>query len=215
MTAPAPAPPPSDPDAADAFAAARRRGRSARSAMAPEQRAVATAAVHRALVALDELRAPTGSGRVALSRALPGELDLGAAAEDLRRRGWTTWLPVVDPDPPAGAPSMAFREWRPEDTLVVGAFRIEEPPADGRPDVAAEALDVVVVPCLAVDLDGTRVGFGAGYYDRALADRRRRPLVVVAAFDAQVEPALLPRRPWDVPGDVVVTDRRTVRTGRR
>lgn len=109
---------------------------------------------------------------------------------------------------------MTFREWRADDVLVPGAFGIEEPPDDGRGAVSADALSVVVAPCVAVDRAGTRVGFGAGYYDRALAEPDRRPEVVVAAFDVQVLADELPRRPWDVPADVVVTERRTWRPER-
>ncbi|MEI2699476.1 MAG: 5-formyltetrahydrofolate cyclo-ligase [Microthrixaceae bacterium] len=49
-------------------------------------------------------------------------------------------------------------------------------------------LDVVVAPCTAVDEAGTRVGFGGGYYDRALGSASPRPAVVVVAFEAQVSP---------------------------
>lgn len=199
---------------ADEFADARRRGREARSALAGDRRARATAAAIDAVDAVAELAAPDGSGRVGLSRAVRDELDLSGLEERLRARGWSTWLPVVDPSPGPTGPTMAFREWRPGDELVAGAYGIEEPPDDGRELIAAAALEAVVVPCVAVDAAGTRVGFGAGYYDRALAEPATRPWVVVAAFDDQVVDAL-PRRHWDVPADVVVTDRRTIRTGRR
>jgi 5-formyltetrahydrofolate cyclo-ligase len=182
--------------------------------MAPAAREQAASAAIEALAALPELVAPTGGGRVGLSRAVRDELDLAPLVDELRHRGWSTWLPVVDPAPVDGVPTMRFREWRVDDELAIGPFGIDEPPDDGRVERAATELDVVVVPCVAVDLDGTRVGFGAGFYDRALAPSDGRPLVVVAAFDAQVEPAPLPRRSWDVPADVVVTDRRTIRPDR-
>jgi 5-formyltetrahydrofolate cyclo-ligase len=199
----------------DPFVAARRRGRAARASLSPERRESATAAARRALLGLAELQRPTGSGRIGLSRPVHDELDLTGVVDELRARGWTIWLPVVRRDPPPGVAPMAYREWRTDDVLEIGAFGVEEPPDDGRPDEPASTLEVVVAPCVAVDLDGTRVGFGAGYYDRALGEGARPALVVAAAFDVQLEPALLPRRSWDVPADVVVTDRRTVRTSRR
>ena len=117
--------------------------------------------------------------------------------------------------------SLVFREWRDGDRLVPGRFGIPEPPDDGRDTIDAAGLAVVVVPCVAVDKHGTRVGSGFGYYDRALADgsdagptRPRRPVVVAAAFEVQVV-GELPVRAWDVPADVVVTERRTILTRRR
>lgn len=190
---------------------ARRRGQRARAELPPADRSNATSGAVAAVCSLQELSTPTGAGRVALSWPLRDELDLRDAAPTLRDRGWSTWLPVVVGRSATDPGRMAFREWRPADEMAIGAFGISEPPDDGRPLLDASELDVVVAPCVAVDRSGTRVGFGAGYYDRALADPSGRALVVVACFDVQVLDGTLPRREWDVPADVVVTDRRTVR----
>ncbi len=194
----------------DPFDAARSHGRRARSSLGTGERNAAVAAAIAALVSLDELRSPIGSGRVALSRAIRDELDVAGAAPVLRAAGWSVWLPAVVSTPTG----LVFREWRSGDELTSGAFDIDEPPEDGRPTIAAADLDAVVAPCIAVDRSGTRVGFGAGYYDRALAGPGPGPLLIVAAFDVQLVDELLPTRPWDVPAAIVVTDRRTIRTGR-
>lgn len=199
---------------ADPFEWARRRGRTARSSLDPSSRAAASSGAVTALESLAELAAPVGSGRVALSIAVRGELDVTPASDSLRSRGWSVWLPTV-----TDADDLAFREWRAEDRLVPGRFAIPEPPDDGRRSVTARDLEVVVTPAVAVDGRGTRVGSGFGFYDRALAGREGprpdRPTVVVVVFESQVVPDELPIRDWDVPADVVVTERRTVRTGRR
>ena len=207
-------PPPSAATGAggDPFERARRRGRSARTSLDAAERDRARSAVTDALCALDVLATPSGTGRVGLSRPIRDEIDVSGTADELRSRGWTVWLPVVGAEP-SGPPTMAFRRWDAGDELVAGAFGIEEPPDDGRTAMPAGELTVVVAPCVAVDAAGTRVGFGAGYYDRALADVDRRPVVVVAAFDVQVLDDELPRRRWDVPAEVVVTERRTWRPG--
>lgn len=189
-----------------AIVAARAAGAAARTSLSPQHRSVATTCAVEALLALPELARPGQGGTVAISIGVRGELDLDAGAGVLRRRGWRVALPVVD-----GPTSMTFRVQEPDDLLVAGAFGIPVPPDDGRRALTASDLDVVVAPCVAVDRWGTRVGFGAGYYDRALADPLTRPFVVVAAFDVQVVAARLPMRSWDVGGDVVVTDRRTIR----
>ncbi len=91
--------------------------------------------------------------------------------------------------------------------LVEGAFGVPEPPADA-PPVSPEAVDFALVPALAVDLRGYRIGYGGGYYDRLL------PLLENArscalAFDFQLI-AEVPELPIDVAVDIVVTDRRVV-----
>ena len=70
---------------------------------------------------------------------------------------------------------------------------------------------MVVVPCVAVDRSGNRLGFGAGYYDRALAAPGGRPVTVAAVFDVQLVEAV-PARDWDVPMQVVVTQSSVIRT---
>jgi 5-formyltetrahydrofolate cyclo-ligase len=82
--------------------------------------------------------------------------------------------------------------------------------------MSARWLDLVIVPLVAFDAAGTRLGSGAGYYDRALAhlalrQRWRRPKVVGIAYDFQ-QVAALERKPWDIPMDLVITDRTVFRT---
>jgi 5-formyltetrahydrofolate cyclo-ligase len=65
--------------------------------------------------------------------------------------------------------------------------------------------DIVVMPLLGFDKDGTRLGYGGGYYDRTLAAMKKRPRLVGFAFAAQELPAI-PREPHDLPLDAVVTE---------
>ncbi len=180
----------------------RRRARAARRAIDGEDRTRREGAIVSALVGLDELTGP-----VAVGWSLPtdGEVDLSGATEPLIERGVSLWLPVVGPDV-----SMRFARFTPGDRLVRNRYGIAEP-ADDAVRCDADALDVVVVPCVAVDLAGNRLGFGAGYYDRALA-ARGSATTVGAAFEAQVVAELDPD-PWDVALDVVVTEERVDPTG--
>ena len=82
-----------------------------------------------------------------------------------------------------------------------------EPPAHGA--IAPATLDVVLLPLSAFDAAGTRLGAGAGYYDRLLAFRHGRqgaPLLVGLAFDCQRSEAI-PAEAHDVPLDAVITER--------
>lgn len=195
--------------AADRIDRARSAGRSARRRLVGADRVAATASIRDRLLDLVELQGGTDerTASVALYAPVDGEVDVSAIAPALRERGMTVSLPTVGSD----EADIHFRDWRPGDRLVRGQFGVLEPPQDGRCPRTASELDVVVAPCTAVDEAGTRVGFGGGYYDRALGSASPRPAVVVVAFEAQVSRDPLPRRPWDVPADVVLTDARTFR----
>ena len=92
--------------------------------------------------------------------------------------------------------------------LLPGGFGVPEPPHD------AEQVDpdILLVPLLAVDRDGNRIGYGAGHYDRTLQAlrARREVLAVGCAWDMQLVEAL-PAEPWDQPLDAVVTPTRFLR----
>jgi 5-formyltetrahydrofolate cyclo-ligase len=121
----------------------------------------------------------------------------------LHSHGHRVYVPLTLPDwkmrfvPLRGATPLRRR----------GAFRLLEP-CSTRPRLSARALDLIVLPLLAFDASGTRLGNGGGYYDRALAGPRvgRRPRLVGHAYAAQ-EMAGLPRERWDVTLDAVVTER--------
>lgn len=86
---------------------------------------------------------------------------------------------------------------------------IEEPRGLGSP-TSVKHLDVVLVPLVAFQRDGNRLGMGAGFYDRALAFRRnepsiKRPLLIGLAHHFQETNRLQPE-PWDVPLDAIITD---------
>jgi len=187
-------------------AAVRQAARSARQALTGPERTRSEARIVDLLLGLPELRRP---GRLALYLPTDGEVDLGALMGPLDRRGWELHLPVVGAER-----SLTFRPYRPGGALVPGRYGILEPVGhqDQDQDRMISDLDVVVVPCVALDRAGHRLGFGAGYYDRALAGRSTdRPCVAVAvAFDCQVA-ATVPQEPWDVPMDVVVTDAGVIR----
>ncbi|MBL8525528.1 MAG: 5-formyltetrahydrofolate cyclo-ligase [Betaproteobacteria bacterium] len=73
--------------------------------------------------------------------------------------------------------------------LVAGVWGIQEPRAD-LPVVPINDIDMVLMPGVAFDRQGNRLGYGAGFYDRLLSTAGTRPVRVVAAFDEQVVDAV-------------------------
>lgn len=137
---------------------------------------------------------------VAAYAAFGGELDPLPLLEALAAKGVALALPVVE----AKAAPLVFRAWEPGAPLVQHRFGMAEPPRDA----PAVVPDIVVVPLLAFDRQGYRLGYGGGYYDRTLAALRKRGrvLAVGVGFAVQEMPSV-PRGPHDVPLDWIVTER--------
>ncbi len=135
--------------------------------------------------------------------AFRGEPDLMPALEVLHQAGRRIHLPEVGEDR-----SMQFRRWQPGCSMRQNRFGIPEPTEGGY--LAAESLDLVLMPLLAFAPGGGRLGMGAGFYDRAFAFRLdnsgRGPALVGTAFSFQQVDSL-PLDSWDVPLDGVLTER--------
>lgn len=185
----------------------RKRIRGVRSAMPPsaiEERS--TALCERVLAMPEWARAQT----VALFSSMPDEVQCRALIERARSEGKRAALPVVVPVADE-VPGLVFRApWDGgiERPLVTSAYGIDEPSEDA-PAVPYESIDLVIVPALAIDERGHRIGYGKGYYDRTLP-RCTRAARVVVGFDFQLI-AEVPTRAGDVASEWIVTDKRVLR----
>lgn len=139
---------------------------------------------------------------VAAYAAVRGEVDPFPLMVALANQGHPLCLPQTRGD------SIVFRAWKPGDPLVVGRLSIPEPD-----DKAKERRpDLLIVPLVAFDRHGYRLGYGGGYYDRYLAEHRaKRTLRAVGIAFAAQEVEELPREAADEPLDAVVTDERVIR----
>ena len=95
------------------------------------------------------------------------------------------------------------------ETLEPGAYGIPEPKPGEREQLDPQALDVVLVPGVVFDLQGYRIGYGGGYYDRFLNRPDRRFTTVGLGYQVQVYDHV-PREEYDRPVDYVVTDTRVL-----
>jgi 5-formyltetrahydrofolate cyclo-ligase len=100
---------------------------------------------------------------------------------------------------------LAFHAWQPGDPLLAGLFQVMEP----SPDARVVDPRILLVPLLAFDRAGRRLGYGAGYYDMVLRQLRAQspaPFAIGVAFAAQ-EVDEVPTGPRDEMLDAVVTER--------
>ncbi|MDX1434376.1 MAG: 5-formyltetrahydrofolate cyclo-ligase, partial [Gammaproteobacteria bacterium] len=143
--------------------------------------------------------------RVACYVANDGEMDLTPALARLWRAGKHVYLPALHGD------ALWFLPATPDSPMQRNRFGIPEPAAGADTRVAPFALDLVLMPLVAFDGAGNRLGMGGGFYDRTfayLARRRhwRKPRLIGVAYGFQRVPSL-PARPWDVTLEGVLTER--------
>lgn len=97
-----------------------------------------------------------------------------------------------------------------EEDLAPGMWNIPEPREDRLRPVPAGEVDFVLVPGVAFDEQGNRLGYGGGYYDRFFAELNPGVPLVAVTFETQVVPSV-PVAPWDRRVDILVTEERILR----
>ena len=119
------------------------------------------------------------------------------------------YLPIL---PPPGLRRLWFGAYEPGAHMYTDRFGIPEPLTRVR--ARAEALDLIVVPLVAFDSTGGRIGMGGGFYDASLSFLQRfpriRPLRVVGAAYHFQQIDTIPKNDWDVPLHGVITDQQFI-----
>ncbi len=134
------------------------------------------------------------------------EIDVRPLLGKLAGEGWTPSLPVILGK---GLP-LTFRRWYPGEITISGLWNIPRP-SDGAPIVEP---DVLLVPMLAFDRNGFRLGYGGGFYDRTLAAlKEHRSVIAIGVAYAAQEVYSVPRGQHDLPLDFVMTEEEVIRCG--
>ena len=188
----------------------RARLRAARRAITGRARRVAETAIISRILRLAAFRR---ARMVSCYMPFDGEVDVRPLIHRVRPQGKTYCLPAVSR---SHSREMRFLSYRPGEYLVTNRFGIGEPLTLASAIVPSREIDVALMPVVGFDRTGSRIGMGAGYYDRYFGhkgtDGHRHTRLVGVAFDCQRLP-LIERREWDVPLDFVITDRALYRTG--
>lgn len=143
--------------------------------------------------------------RLAAYWPLPSEADTRPLLEKAYGKGASISLPCAHQNAP-----LTFHRWHPQDTLVTGPFGVREPDSS---TLQVTELTHILIPLLAFDLSGQRLGYGQGHYDRTLSSLRscrsggfQKPLLIGFAFAAQEVDSVF-TDPHDQVLDAIVTEK--------
>ncbi|WP_025386329.1 5-formyltetrahydrofolate cyclo-ligase [Legionella oakridgensis] len=138
--------------------------------------------------------------RIALYHAIHGEVNLNSLWKSAPLQGKYCYFPILREDL-----SLLFLPATPATHFYENRYGIQEPHGSLDEVLRPDELDIIFMPLVAFDERGTRLGMGAGYYDRTLAKYKARLLIGVA-YDFQRLP-FIEAQPWDVPLSAIITDR--------
>lgn len=188
-----------------------------RSALSPDQHKMQSEAVCRRVTDfIEKVHLPLAADAwVLIYLPIAPEVDIHPVVRSLWQRGYRTAAPVARKEPRM----LEWRQVRGYEDLLPGTWGILEPSSDCPLVSDAHKAALVLVPGLAFDHSGGRLGYGGGYYDRFLGQvtsagqdqKGQRMVKLAAAFDFQLV-SQVPVEQHDCPVDYIITERQTVCT---
>ncbi len=150
----------------------------------------------------------TQAKKLAFYLANDGEISPEQALQHAHRNRQSVLLPCL-----TSRKSLVFRRYEGPGQLVKNRFGIPEPNTH-TPISPLNTIDVILMPLVAFDRSGNRLGMGGGFYDRTLGGQaaygNRRPLLIGLAHHCQEVPTLSTES-WDIPLNYIVTDTHTIK----
>ncbi|MBR59018.1 MAG: 5-formyltetrahydrofolate cyclo-ligase [Myxococcales bacterium] len=167
-----------------------------RNALSTAEQTASSEQLCRLLAELPEIQRAT---HVAGYFPVRGEIDVRPLLEELLQRGVQVYLPIID------GKDLLFGRITTLDPadLSLGPFGIPAPSTGAEP---LTSLDAVLIPGVAFDHEGNRMGRGGGYFDRALMNASDRPCRIGVAYSCQIETNGLHAETHDVPMHIVMTN---------
>jgi 5-formyltetrahydrofolate cyclo-ligase len=139
---------------------------------------------------------------IALYQAIGGEISLTPLWHSAIAAGKICYMPVVMPE----NKTLLFLPSTPETPQKPNAFQILEPDISHARAIPLQQLDLIILPLVAFDKKGTRLGRGAGFYDKTL--QHQKPACLLGAAYGFQQHALTPDS-WDIPLDIIITEENT------
>jgi len=179
----------------------RRQVRQQRLELTEQDINASAAAINYQLWQLPEL---ARANRIAAYVAMNGEASCGAFLSCAWQRRKQTYVPILRKN------DMFFAQLAADTNTQNNRYGIPEPIVARKTWLKPKNLDVILLPLVAFDSAGNRLGMGGGFYDRclrALKHRKhfKRPLLVGVAYSFQ-RTATIPTESWDIPLDICVTE---------
>lgn len=139
---------------------------------------------------------------IALFLSVDGEINTRPLIAKLWQRKQQVYLPVLHP---FSTGQLLFLRYDENTELKINRLRIPEPPLDIRNLLPLSELDVLIVPLVAFDAGGQRLGMGGGFYDRTLQNWQQHGFMPIGlAHDCQ-QVDTLPTEQWDIPLPALIT----------
>ncbi|MBA2652772.1 MAG: 5-formyltetrahydrofolate cyclo-ligase [Tatlockia sp.] len=183
----------------DSFKSALRKSRQqVRENLSIEQQHSASAKVCKRIRDLDDYRK---AKHIALYQATRGEINLNNLWNSAPLQGKFCYFPVLQDDK-----TLLFLPANASTPFTINRFGIKEPDVAKSEALSPNLLDIIIMPLVAFDSHGNRLGMGAGYYDRTLANINH-PLLIGVAYEFQYCPNIEAQK-WDISMSAVVTPRR-------
>lgn len=137
-----------------------------------------------------------------------GEIDPGFLIEKLQSHQKQISLPRIDS---TGESILSFSPYKPNTKMIKNRFGIDEPV--GKTTLNMASIDLILLPLVAFDVNGNRLGMGGGFYDRTFSLKQQSrdwgPKLVGLAHDCQ-QTSELTTESWDIPLDGILTDQRYI-----
>ena len=172
-----------------------------RQALTEKERTDAGNSIQDAFLAMDEYLA---AGSVALYSAVNNEVSTDRVIDHALLSGKRLFLPAVEGD------TMLFRRITSIRDLVKGRFGIMQP-GSGCAEADPAEIELIVVPGVGFDLSGQRIGYGKGYYDRALHTLEGKGRLTAFCYEFQLVDSLAGEK-HDVNMDRIITELRVIKT---
>jgi len=161
---------------------------------------------HQAVQLLQQLKQFHQARTLLIYLPIRNEIDTIPIIKTAWQLGKTVVIPVCQP-----GNELLLSRINSFNELNEGVFGIPEPCANHLRPVAAEQVDLAVLPGVAFDLNGNRLGFGGGYFDRLLPLLRADCPRLALAYDFQIV-EVLPVKEHDIKMDIIVTENRIIYT---
>ncbi|MDC9588127.1 5-formyltetrahydrofolate cyclo-ligase [Xenorhabdus sp. XENO-10] len=177
----------------------RKKIRQLRQSLSPEQQSQFAQQAVKQVMAHPKIQQ---ADKIALYLSFDGELDTRPLIQQLWQQNKQVYLPILHP---FSRNHLLFLRYCADTPLIRNRFNIEEPQLDVRQVLPISELNVMLIPLVAFDYTGQRLGMGGGFYDRTLARWQQQNFYPIGLAHNFQLVEKLPNASWDIPLPEIIT----------